>query len=144
MSYLTVAKVKARVGGEENYFQLTDDDGDGTPDPAVESWALNLADSIANGYAARAGYTIPLASTDSSLLEPFLLDVVNFKLKSRGNRVAGDLDEELYKDAMATFRELASGDFTLPSSSAGETGGFANLDFDGNEQVLTRSRLGNF
>lgn len=142
MAYLTQALLKARVGGQEIYVQLTDDDRDQKPDPNVETLLLGQVDSFMEGYARRGGYTVPLVATDAALLIPAMLDVSNYKAKSRRGKASKE-DLENYKDAIALFNDLASGAFVLPSSSSGSTGGFANLDFDGNEQMFNRQTLRN-
>ena len=142
MAYLTEPLATARVGGSDLWRELTDDDGDGTPDANVKVLLLGQVDSLLDGYAARAGYTIPLAATDVALLMPALLDVSNYKAKTRRGRASKE-DLENYKNALALFKMLADGDFVLPSASAGDTGAFANLNFDGYEQQYNRDTLRN-
>lgn len=142
MPYLTRALLTARVGGSDLYRQLTDDDGDGDPDTNVEAILLAQVDSMLDGYAARGGYTIPLVATDSDLLLPALLDIANYKAKSRRGRASKE-DAENYRIAIALFNDVATGAFVLPSGTAGTTGAFANLDFDGYPQQLNRYKLRN-
>lgn len=142
MAYLTEPLLIARVGGDELYVQLTDDDRDGVPDVNVKTLLLGQVDSLMEGFAARGGYTVPLVSTDAALLMPAMLDVANYKAKTRRGMASKD-DIESYKNALALFGMLADGSFVLPSSAGGETGAFANLDFDGYPQLLNRCTLRN-
>lgn len=138
--YLEVGPLKARVGGAALYSDLTDDDADKTTDPAVEEWVLDLVDDLVNGYAARGGYTVPLVPTDSAPLNSFLLDIANFKLKARRG-VPSKADEKLYDDAMAILEAVATGDFVLPSGTAGNTGALSNFGFDSQPQIFNRQTL---
>lgn len=138
--YTSVDEIKARVGGATMYLQLTDDDNNGTTDSGVESWLQDAVDDLADGYALRGGYSVPLAAADSAFLNGFLLDIANFKLKSRRNKASED-DRQLYKDALAMLEKVATGAITLPSGGSGETGGFANLDFDSEGKAFSRSLL---
>jgi phage gp36-like protein len=140
--YITTEELQARVGGATLYIELTDDTvpPDGVTDSDVEDWILDVVKDLANGYARRGGYTVPLSNADSSLLNSFLLDIANYKLKARRG-TPSDTDRRLYEDAMKILEAVATGGFTLPSSSSGSTGAFANLDFDGYPQQLNRSTL---
>lgn len=113
--YLTTDLLQARVGGSDIYLQLTDDDGDGTADPRVEEFLLSQVDAIADGFARRGGYVVPLASSDLEPVIPYLLEIANYKAKTRGNRTASDDDRENQKAAMEIMKQIAAGDFKLPS-----------------------------
>jgi phage gp36-like protein len=114
-TYLTAEVLQARVGGPVRYLQLTDDDRDGTADPAVENLVLAQVDLIVDGYARRGGYTVPLASTDIVTILPFLADIGNYRLVTRGGRQASDDDRTLHDGALAMLEKIATGDFKLPS-----------------------------
>lgn len=143
-NYLTPALLKSRVGGAALYVELTDDDvpPDGVTDAGVEQWILDTVDDIANGCAARGGYTVPLVAIDSALLIPFLLDIANYKLKARRG-TPSKADEKLYDDAMLLLGAIATGDFILPSSAAGQTGAFTHFGFDSEGQMFSRTILRN-
>lgn len=114
-TYLTSALLQARVGGAAIYLQLTDDDGDGNPDPGVESALLAQVDAIVNSFASRGGYAIPLEGEDIETFLPYLLDIANYRARTRGTRVASKDDKKLYDDAMKVMERIATGDFRLPS-----------------------------
>lgn len=139
--YITPAELQARVGGAALYLELTDDDGDSTVDPAVESWVIDSVSDLVDGSAARAGYAVELADADAAYLNGFMLDIANYKLKTRRGKASED-DRKTYEDAMAVLEKLANGDFTLPSAGGGSGGTTtANLDFDGYVQQCNRARL---
>lgn len=115
MAYLTNTLLKARVGGQNVYIELTDDNADGTADNSVETMVLDQVDQQVNGYFRRGGYTIPLAVTDAAQIMYLLLDIANYKLKTRGNREATEDDRKLYGDALKTLEMYATGELSLPS-----------------------------
>lgn len=140
--YITTDELQARVGGAALYLELTDDTvpSDATTDADVEDWIIDAVCDLADGFAASAGYAIPLATADAALLNLYLLDIANYKLKARrGTPSAADTKQ--YDDAMKMLQRLGDGKLTLPSGASGETGAFANLDFDGNEQMFNRTKL---
>ena len=53
MAYLNDDDISARVGGEAEFIQLTDDDGDGVADPNVIERVTTDIDSIVDGFARR-------------------------------------------------------------------------------------------
>lgn len=115
MPYLTPLLLSARVGGEEIYLELTDDDGDNIADAGVERLLLSQVDAIVDAYARRSGYITPLTATDIAPLVPFLLDIANYKAKTRGNRSATEDARNEYMAATKILEEVASGAFRLPS-----------------------------
>jgi phage gp36-like protein len=137
MAYLTEAQVTARVGGKAEMDQLTDDDGDQTPDAAVLVQVMGQLDSLLDGYARRGGYDTPLdvASADS-ILTP-LLDIANFKLRTRGNRVASDDDRLQYENAMKILGMVGDGTWIFPTPPTSL--GSAAIDSD--DALFTRDLL---
>lgn len=136
MAYLTEAAVIQRVGGQTSYNELTDSSG--TVDPELKKYFLDDVDATLDGYARVGGYTTPLVASDAASVMGFLLDISNFKLRTRGNREASDMDLQLYKDAMVVMGLIAQGKWefsTPPAALVGE----ANLDSEA--QIFNRSTL---
>lgn len=140
MSYLTRELLEARVGGDEIFMQLTDDDGDQEPDANVLVLLLGHVDSLVEGYARRGEYTVPLAASDSALLLPYMLDISNYKAKSRRG-MASKEDWQLYRDALALLGMLADGTFILPSATVGATGSISLFGLDSEDQIFSRFLL---
>jgi len=142
VSYLSEGQLIARVGGQGNYTTLTDDDGDGRTDDGVGAFLLTQVDGIANGYARRGGYTVPLVAGDVTEVTPYLLDIANYKAKTRGDREASEDDRKLYDEAIKFFEAIAKGDIKLPSVESGPQ--LTNFELDSEEQLFSRSTLGDF
>ncbi len=142
MSYLTEGQLIARVGGQGNYTTLTDDDADGVADAGVGNFLLGQVDGIANGYARRGGYVVPLVAGDVAEVTPYLLDIANYKAKTRGDREASEDDRHLYDDAIKFFEAIADGTIKLPSVEDGPQ--LTNFQLDSEEQVFNRTTLGDF
>lgn len=142
MSYLDSDELAARVGGSVLYIELTDDDLDGETDEAVEDQILGEADALADGFAARGGYTTPLGTKDAALLTPFLLDICNYKLKARRGK-SSEADEKLYNDAMRVLDRIANGTFVLPSG-VGASGTMEDFGIDSQDRMFSRALLEDF
>lgn len=141
MAYLTSSELKAAVGGEQEYVLLTDDDGDQIADPGVADFLLAQVDEIVNGFARRGAYTVPLAVADIAAVIPFLLDIANYKARTRGGRQATDDDRHKYDDAMRIMEEIANGTYKLPSFT--ETERLAGFEINSYAQLFSRGTLGN-
>jgi phage gp36-like protein len=150
MAYLDSDEVTVRVGGDAVYIELTDDDGDGSPDDGVETFLLAQVDAVADAFARRGGYSVPLSDLDAATVQPFLLDIANYKAKTRGNRTASADDIKLYDAAMAVMEEIANGAFKLPSyqtTSPVEKLGFDSPQgsvFDSTGPLFSRDTLRGF
>lgn len=140
-TYLTVAQLKARVGGEQIYVKLTSDDGGRTPDPTVATLLLDQVEAFTEGYARRGGYTIPLVATDFPLLVPSMLDIANYRAKTRRGTASKD-DKQLYDEAIKLLERVADGDFVLPSGTGTTTSAVFSMTSD--QQLFNRSRLRDF
>lgn len=140
--YLTEALLTSRVGGDEAYASLLDDDGDGFADPGVATLLLTQVDQLVDAYARRGGYTTPLVLTDIAPIIAALLDIANYKAKARGNRKASDDDKHLYDEAIKLLQAIADGSYTLPSfTSTAEVTAFA---ISSEPQIFSRTLLRNF
>jgi phage gp36-like protein len=150
VAYLTQEALTARVGGAAEFLRLTDDDRNNSPDDDVLDFLLGQVDTIVDGYARRGGYTPPLEDTDVETLEPWLLDIANFKARTRGNGRASDEDQKLYDDAMKVMEGIADGSFKLPSFEEASPTGIFGFDSSqsfitpGEAQIFSRSRLRKF
>src|SRR5262245_61749043 len=141
MAYLTQELVQARVGGDRVYRELTDDDGSLQGDPTVAKLVLEQVDALLNGYILRGGYTAPLTDPDDiqSVLLP-LLDVANYKLRTRGNREASEDDRLQYQNAIKIFESIAAGDFVFPSGG-GVSETEEEFEIDSYPQLFNRDEL---
>lgn len=141
MAYLTRAMLEPRVGGAVMYVELTDDDHDDVPDPLVEAFLLTDTDSTVNSYLTRGGYTTPMTDAAGiALLRPYLLDIANYKAKTRGGRLASERDVRAYEEALAWLETVASGDVILPGwtgVAVGSVGGVGTSD----EPIMTNDNL---
>jgi len=136
--YLTRAALEARVGGTAVYLQLTDDDHNAVIDTDVEALLLAGVDRLGDAYLIRGGYTTPLTNAVAiSLIVPRLLDIANYKAKSRGGRLASAEDVRAYELALTWFEAVASGDLLLLDSVPIKS----TLILDSEEQRMTRERL---
>lgn len=143
-TYLTTALLQAKLGGEARYLELTDDDGDGTPDPIVEQLLLSEVDTVVDAYARRGGYAVPLGPTDIAPILPLLLSIATFSAKTRGDRIASDDDRKAYQDAMTQLHEIAIGTFKLPSFGATQPIGSLRFSSSGDPRggpLFDRDRL---
>jgi hypothetical protein len=140
-AYLSAAQLAARVGGSDRYVELTDDDNDGAADPGVETFVLGQVNEILDGFARRGGYTVPLALSDTAEIEPFLLDIANYKIKTRGDRIASADDLKLYNDAMLILNDIALGVFKLPSFTSEEVITLFGLDSPEDGPLFSRETL---
>lgn len=114
MPYLTQAELETRVGGVDALRELTDDDEDGAPDSAVIALVLTALDSEFDFFFRAGGYTVPLTDAVAIAgLKYAMLNVANYRLKTRGDRQASETDRQLYEDAMGFFRDIARRVFLL-------------------------------
>lgn len=139
MSYLTEAELKARVGGEEPYRLLTDDNGDGIADDEVKQTLLEENDAELDGYFRSAGLAIPLSATTFSGSKRYALDIVNYRLKTRGSRRASEDDRKLYEDAMAYFKMVAGGKIHLTTVDL-----VSDFVLQGEKVIFNASNMGGF
>jgi phage gp36-like protein len=138
MAYLAVSDVVSRVGGMDRWVELTDDDDDSQPDDAIVSQLTTQIDDLANGYFAAGGYAVPVA--DVTPVYSALLDIVNFKAHSRGNRQPSDADLVLYNSAIALLEGVAAGKVALPTSSGAASADSYGID-SGDDRVFSRDEL---
>lgn len=116
--YVTQGELEARVGGEGPFLQLTDDDADDTPDAEVIALFLTEFDAELNSYFRAGGYTVPLSEAAFSGVKRFALDIANYRLKTRGDREASEGDRQLYEDAVAFLKLIATRKVLLEVVSA--------------------------
>ncbi len=109
MAYLTAEEVQARVGGEPRWVQLTDDDANNVPDEPVVEQLLANVDAEADGYFRAGGYATPVTALEARAVKNQLLDIANYRAKTRGDREASPDDRQLYMDALAVLRNVALG-----------------------------------
>lgn len=140
--YLTRALLQQRVGGPDRYLQLMDASDVAMIGTSLESLVLSQVDSLVDGYAKRGGYTTPLADSDATSVLLFLLDISNFKLKSRGDREASEDDRLQYENAMKVMELIGKGEWVFPSGSNSDVTSAFGIDSE--EQWASRTLLSDF
>jgi phage gp36-like protein len=141
MPYLTQAELQDRVGGVDPLRELTDDDEDGAPDASVIALALTGLDAEFNAFFRAGGYTVPLTDADAITgLKYHMLNIANYRLKTRGDRQASESDRQLYEDALAHFRLVATRKVLLLVVA----GGTVNLALESDEPRYTAETLARF
>jgi phage gp36-like protein len=116
MPYLTSDELRDRVGGVENLRKLTDDDEDGAPDATVLTLFLSGLDDEINFYLFAGGYDPGLltASAISGMKRP-MLDIANYRLRTRASRLPSEGDLALYEKAVEFFKAIGKRDGMLIS-----------------------------
>jgi phage gp36-like protein len=136
--------VEARVGGPGPYLQLVGEDpgNPGHPDPAVEgqfvsSTAQTEFDAELNSYLRRAGYAVPVSETAFAAVKDHALSLLNYRLKTNGDRIATDDDRTRNKSAEAFFAALASSKVVLID----ETSNFPDIEYGFDSQPTRSSQI---
>lgn len=140
MPYLTQTELEARVGGVEALAKLTDDDEDGAPDTTVIAVFLTELDNEFDSYFRAGGYTVPLTSAQASGMKRFMLDIANYRLRTRGVRKATTDDRMLYEDAMGVITSVAKRTILLDVVA----GGNVQLALESDEPIFDRESLAYF
>ena len=141
MAYLNDDDISARVGGEQEFIHLCDDDGDGAADPNVIERVTTDIDSIVDGFARRGGYTTPLVAADAASINYVMLDIANYTLRTRGNRVCSEDDRLKYENAWEILKAIGDGKWEFPSGPAVEELTADEFGLDSEEQLFTRTTL---
>lgn len=144
MSYVANEDIETRLGPTA-YVQLTDDDEDGSADPAVVDEAREGAEGEVNSYLARR-YAVPVDLSSygelEALLKTVVLDLVEHRLHSRRPPVPADVKAKR-QSAVEWLARVASGAVELPAGktvSANPATGFRAAS-TGNARVLSRDEL---
>ena len=141
MAYLTSGELQDRVGGVDPLRELTDDDEDGAPDESVIALVLTGLDAEFNAFFRAGGYTVPLTDADAITgLKYHMLNIANYRLKTRGDRQASEQDRTDYEDSIAHFRLVATRKILLLVSA----GGAFQLALESDEPIFTRESLAGF
>jgi phage gp36-like protein len=142
LAYLTVDQLKGRVGGDERFLKLTDDDEDGQPDTRVTTALLAGVDKEADAYFRAGGYTIPLGAALLEGVSNALLDIANYRAKTRGDRQASEDDRLAYQDALARLRLVADRKILLAGSDdTQDVQALGEYVLDSDEQFFSRDNL---
>jgi hypothetical protein len=83
----------------------------------------------------------PLTTTLQPIVRPYLLDVINFRLKTRGNRTATKDDEKLYDDAQQFWTLVADRKVKITSEGVVSAGAFRITSFP---RVFDRGRMSGY
>lgn len=140
MPYLTSDDLRDRVGGVDALRQLTDDDQNEAPDTSVIALFLTGVESEFDSYFRAGGYTVPVSSDAFAPVKRYALDIVNYRLKTRGDRQASEGDRQLYEDALAYFR-LVAGRKVLLIVVAGGNAAFA---LESNAPIFSSETMAGF
>lgn len=139
MSYLTTDELQSRVGGIDALRQLTDDDQDEAPDAGLISLVPAGAESEANFWFRAGGYTVPLTdSTSIAGVKWAVLDIANYRLKSRGDREPSEADIAAYDKARDFLRQIAIREILLEVVSAAAS---AYPFFESDDPIFDRASL---
>src|SRR5262245_22358702 len=94
-------------------------------------------DALLDGFARRGGYTVPLSDEETESIQLPRLDIANFKLRSRGNRVASEDDRLQYEAAMKILEAIGAGEWQFPSGPATST--VEDFGLDSEERLFSRT-----
>lgn len=138
-AYFDAMDLQARVGGEERFKELTDDDKDGIPDPDVIAQIVSSVEREADAYFLSGQYDTPLTLAQLAPVRNALLDIANYRAKVRGDREASQGDRQLYEDAIGLLMAVAKRQILLDKpENATRLGEYL---FDSSEQELSRDSL---
>lgn len=115
MAYAAQADLERRFGVTE-ILQLSDRDGDGSPDAGVIAGALTDAANEIDGYLLGGGYTLPLTSVPAALTLT-VCDVARYRLY---DDAVPDEPLRRYERAISWLKDVAAGRVKLFADDAAD------------------------
>jgi phage gp36-like protein len=137
--YVSADELSVRVGGSARWIELTDDNKDGIPDADIIEDVLSQLDSEVNGYASTAGYGTPLLAIQTNNIKSTMLDIANYRLKTRGDKQPSDDDRLLFTQAIKVMEFVSTHEIAL-----GVVPEESTFELESARQIFSRNSLRGF